>query len=66
MPQFRFTSLADFLSMSGHGVYVWSCVAITVVILGFLLLRPLFLHKAQLQKLARQRPLEKPAQQSQP
>lgn len=53
MPEFKFSSLADFLSMSGHGSYVWACVGIAVIVLGFLLWHPLKLKRVALKKLAR-------------
>ncbi|HEY7883900.1 MAG TPA: heme exporter protein CcmD [Cellvibrionaceae bacterium] len=51
MPDFKFTSLNDFLLMSGHGIYVWSSVAIALVILGALIVHPLLLHKRQIKQL---------------
>lgn len=58
MPEFRFSSLADFWHMSGHGPYVWACVAIALLILGFLLWHPLMLRRAALKKIARGLALE--------
>lgn len=29
-----FDSLAEFMVMDGHGVYVWACYAIALVVLG--------------------------------
>ncbi|MDO3385579.1 heme exporter protein CcmD [Gilvimarinus sp. SDUM040013] len=57
MPAFKFESLADFLYMSGHGIYVWSCTAIAVVLLGGLILHPLWLQKRQFKKMRSQQAL---------
>ncbi len=38
---FQFDSMADFLAMSGHGVYVWTAYGITVLVLVVLAFRPL-------------------------
>lgn len=37
---FQFDSLHDFLTMAGHGPYVWSCYAITVAFMLYLALAP--------------------------
>ena len=39
--EFQFTSLADFMMMSGHGPYVWSCYAATAAGLLYLIISPL-------------------------
>lgn len=39
--KFQFDSLAAFLYMDGHGVYVWACYAIVYAILIYLTLSPL-------------------------
>ncbi|TQV78242.1 heme exporter protein CcmD [Exilibacterium tricleocarpae] len=39
--EFQFTSLADFMMMSGHGPYVWSCYAVTALGLLYLVVAPL-------------------------
>ena len=44
---FQFESLADFMSMSGHGSYVWSCYLLTLVTLIMLICWP-FIKKRQL------------------
>ncbi|MBU2887126.1 heme exporter protein CcmD [Gilvimarinus agarilyticus] len=54
MPSFKFDSLAEFIHMSGHGIYVWSCTAIALVLLTALIVHPLWLRKRQLQKLRQQ------------
>ena len=46
------------MSMSGHGLYVWSCVAIALLVLGFLLWHPLILKRKAMNKLARSVSLE--------
>lgn len=57
MPEFKFDSLADFIVMNGHGVYVWSCTVIALVLLSGLIIHPLWLQKRQLKKLQRQQVL---------
>lgn len=55
--QFRFESLADFLTMSGHGPYVWASYAITFVALIFLVVNPVIQHTALLKQYQKQRKL---------
>jgi heme exporter protein D len=50
-----FNSVADFIQMGGHGVFVWSCYAITLIVLVANILRPLQLKSATLR--ARRRTL---------
>ena len=47
---FQFESLAAFMSMNGHGPYVWVSYAITVAVLVFLLVNPLLQRKAFIQQ----------------
>lgn len=54
MLDFKFSSLADFINMSGHGVYVWSCTVIMLACFIFLVMRPLMLHRAALQHVRKQ------------
>ena len=37
-----FDSLSAAITMGGHGVYVWSAYAITFIVLGVVILRPIF------------------------
>lgn len=39
--EFKFDSFAAFMSMGGHGVFVWSVYALTLIVLVSLLLAPL-------------------------
>ncbi|MFT7131703.1 MAG: heme exporter protein D [Cyclobacteriaceae bacterium] len=41
-----FNSFAEFLQMGEHGVFVWSCYGITLVVLLVNILRPLQLKSA--------------------
>jgi heme exporter protein D len=41
-----FNSFAEFLQMGEHGVFVWSCYGITLVVLLVNILRPLQLKRA--------------------
>jgi heme exporter protein D len=43
-----FNSFAEFLQMGEHGVFVWSCYGITLVVLLANILRPLQLKSATL------------------
>lgn len=36
-----FDSFSDFIAMDGHGVYVWTCYAIALVVIGFNVISPL-------------------------
>lgn len=58
MPEFKFSSLNDFITMAGHGIYVWSCVLIAAVILSALVIHPLVLHRSQKRHILRQRQLQ--------
>ena len=40
--QFQFDSLNEFLSMSGHGPFVWACYLIALLLLVALAIGPLF------------------------
>lgn len=40
MIQFYFDSWAEFVTMNGHGPYVWAAYAITWLVLAYLLLNP--------------------------
>ncbi|WP_052481087.1 heme exporter protein CcmD [Gilvimarinus agarilyticus] len=59
MIEFRFDSLSDFLQMSGHGIYVWACVAIALVILTALLVYPVINARTQLTRIHRQQIMQK-------
>lgn len=59
----QFDSLADFMSMQGHGVFVWSVYAITLVILVALTAAPLrkrrrFFIEQMMRERRQQNPLE--------
>lgn len=41
----QFDSFSAFITMGGHGVYVWSVYGITLVILMFLAINPLMKNK---------------------
>lgn len=54
MLKFQFDSVADFISMSGHGPYVWACYAITAVCLIYLAVAPLLRRRTILAEVRRQ------------
>lgn len=54
MLKFQFDSVADFISMSGHGPYVWACYAITAACLIYLAVTPVLRRRATLAEVRRQ------------
>ncbi len=40
-----FDSFSAFLNMGGHGFYVWSAYALTVIVLAYNIVRPIFMRK---------------------
>ena len=40
-----FDSFSAFVDMGGHGLYVWSAYAITVVVLGYNIVKPMLMRK---------------------
>lgn len=59
MIEFRFSSLTEFMYMGGHGIYVWSCAAIALVILTALLVYPIVTARSQLTRIQRQQAMQK-------
>jgi heme exporter protein D len=55
--KFQFESIADFITMNGHGSYVWSAYAITFAVLFFLLASPLMQKKAFIKQQQKQQKL---------
>ena len=51
--EFQFDSLQDFVSMSGHGPYVWACYIMVALVLTYLLLSPLWQKKQLLKEINR-------------
>jgi len=49
-----FASLSEFITMGGHGIYVWSAYGISLFCLAFLFLSPL-LKQRKLRQQIRQR-----------
>ncbi len=56
--EFQFTSFMDFLTMNGHGVYVWACYIITAIALIALIARPAMKKRALFIQLKRQLRIE--------
>lgn len=50
----RFSTLAEFIAMDGHGPYVWSAYAIAVVVIAFNLIWPLLQQRRNLSRLRRE------------
>ena len=52
--KFQFDSVQQMLEMAGHGQYVWTAVLVSLLVMAWLLVRPLQLHRANLKFIARQ------------
>ncbi len=39
-----FDSFHEFLNMGGHGLYVWSAYVITLIVLGYNIIRPIMMR----------------------
>ena len=52
--KFQFDSVREMLEMAGHGQYVWTAVLVSSLVMAWLLVRPLQLHRANLKSIARQ------------
>ena len=52
--QFQFESLQGMLEMSGHGEYVWTAVLVSLLIMAWLLVKPLQQHQDSLRAIAHQ------------
>ncbi len=65
-----FDSFAAFLDMGGHGFYVWTCYALTLLLLVLNILLPLFNKKhiltEQRRRLRREHMQKEQSQQEQP
>lgn len=64
--QFQFENISAFLTMSGHGPYVWACYGITWASLIYLALSPILRRKSLLLQLKRQQQIVKYKQQREP
>jgi len=49
-----FDSLSDFINMGGHGLYVWSCYAIALLLMAASIVLPWFNLKRTRKQLSRQ------------
>lgn len=47
---FQFESLIDFITMNGHGRFVWSAYAITLVGFAYLCIAPLLAHREMVKR----------------
>ena len=58
--KFQFADFAEFMTMQGHGPYVWAAYGITLVAIVYLVIAPImdarafFKQQRRLQKLAQQ------------
>ncbi|MCL7461709.1 heme exporter protein CcmD [Pseudomonas sp. NW5] len=48
-----FESFSDFLAMGKHGVYVWTCFAVSLAVLALNVVLPLLARRRYLQQEAR-------------
>ena len=48
-----FASFQDLLAMDGHGIYVWSAVILSLLVLVWLIVVPLLSRRALLKDIAR-------------
>jgi heme exporter protein D len=55
---FQFKSLVDFISMGGHGSYVWACYLFTVVTLVILVCWPLLKKQQLMAQIERQQRID--------
>lgn len=55
---FQFESFNDFMTMSGHGVFVWVSYGVTFLALLLLVIIPMMQKKQMRQQLKRQRIIE--------
>lgn len=55
---FQFESLNDFMTMNGHGVFVWVSYLVTFLALMLLVIIPIMQKKQMRQQLKRQRIIE--------
>ena len=51
---FQFESLREMLEMAGHGQYVWTAVLVSLLVMAWLLVKPLQQHQDNLRDIARQ------------
>jgi len=56
---FQFDSLSDFMTMSGHGAFVWASYMVTFLALLIMVVIPVIQKKQMRQQLQRQRIIEK-------
>lgn len=50
----RFSTLAEFIAMEGHGPYVWSAYAIAALVITFNLIWPLLQQRRNFSRLRRE------------
>ena len=48
-----FASFQDLLAMDGHGIYVWSAVIMSLLVLAWLIVAPMLSRRALLKEVAR-------------
>jgi len=58
MMNFQFESLQDFMTMNGHGAFVWASYVVTLMALLLLVVIPAMQKKQIRQQLKRQRIIE--------
>lgn len=56
--QFQFANFADFLTMSGHGIYVWIAYGVSFTALAVLAIQPMVRRRQLQRELARQQRIQ--------
>lgn len=54
----HFASWQEFFNMGDYGLYVWPSFILTLVVLGIVMLSPLFRHRQLLREQSRQQRLQ--------
>ena len=56
---FQFDNFSHLLNMDGHGAYVWAAVVVTVLLMTWLIIKPLLQGRGVVKEIAREVSREK-------
>tara|TARA_B110000003_G_scaffold213487_1_gene212518 strand:- start:7639 stop:7845 length:207 start_codon:yes stop_codon:yes gene_type:complete len=56
---FQFDNFSHMLNMDGHGAYVWAAVVVTVLLMTWLIIKPLLQGRGVVKEIAREVSREK-------
>ena len=56
---FQFDNVSHMLNMDGHGAYVWAAVVVTVLLMTWLIIKPLLQGRGVVKEIAREVSREK-------